>query len=94
MDFDILSGGIFFTHAIGRANDWILERPNEDSGSGVFLRLDNATTRTTLEIIEQFADVEDEQRSSTRPVKRYDWRGTATTSRSHDLRQKECWHPS
>ena len=58
--FDILSGGVFLAHELGRQEDWILERPAQDSGTAVFLRLDNDTPRTTREVFDQFTGGEDE----------------------------------
>ena len=58
--FDILSGSVFFTHAFGREEDWILERPTQDAGTAVFMRLDSHASRTTLEIFDQFTGGEDE----------------------------------
>ena len=58
--FDILSGGVFLAHELGRQEDWILERPAQDSGTAVFLRLDNETPRTTREVFDRFTGGEDE----------------------------------
>ena len=52
--FDIQSGGVFFTHQFGREADWILERPAQNAGTAVFLRLDSGTSRTTQEIFDEF----------------------------------------
>lgn len=58
--FDILSGGVFLSHEFGRQEDWILERPAQDGGTAVFLRLDNDTPRTTREVFDQFTGGENE----------------------------------
>ncbi len=53
--FDILSGGVFFAHKFGAAEDWILERGKFQSGTTVWMKLDNHTARTTKKIFNQFA---------------------------------------
>ena len=58
--FDILSGGVFLAHEFGRQEDWMLERPAQDAGTAVLLRLDNDTPRTTREVFDQFTGSEDE----------------------------------
>ena len=58
--FDILSGGVFLAHEFRRQEDWMLERPAQDAGTAVFLRLDNDTPRTTREVFDQFTGGEDE----------------------------------
>ncbi len=52
--FEILSGAVFFSHEIAKAEDWLLERPKSFDGTAVFMRLDNSTSRTTREIFDQF----------------------------------------
>ena len=52
--FEILSGGVFFSHEIDQEEDWLLERPKSLDGTAVFMRLDNETSRTTREIYDQF----------------------------------------
>ncbi len=58
--FDILSDGVFLAHEFGRQEDWMLERPAQDSGTAVFLRLDNDTPRTTREVFDRFTGGDDE----------------------------------
>ena len=53
--FDILSGGVFFTHTFGSEEDWILERPAEESGTAVFMKLNNHSSRTAKSIFQQFS---------------------------------------
>jgi anti-sigma regulatory factor (Ser/Thr protein kinase) len=68
--FDILSGGVFFTHTYGSEEDWILERPREDSGTAVFMKLNNHSSRTCKAIFEQYSSGEDYGFTKTRvPVK-------------------------
>lgn len=51
--FDILSGGVFFTHKFGDQNDWMLEREKFDSGTLVWMKLNNHTSRTTTKVFGQ-----------------------------------------
>lgn len=53
-DFDILSGGVFFTHTYGEAEDWILERDKFESGTTVWMKIDNHTSRTTNKVFNKF----------------------------------------
>lgn len=53
--FDILSGGIFLTHTFGKEEDWILERDRFKSGTTIFLKLSNHTSRTLKRIFDQYA---------------------------------------
>jgi len=56
--FNILSGGVYFTHSYGDPEDWILE--NQDSpGTAVFMKLHNHTSRTTKTVFDQFSGGED-----------------------------------
>ena len=52
--FDILSGGIFFTHKF-EADDWILERDQFRDGTSVWMKLNNHTSRTTTRIFNQYS---------------------------------------
>jgi anti-sigma regulatory factor (Ser/Thr protein kinase) len=56
--FDILSGGVYFTHKFGSLEDWILEREAR-SGTAVFMDLHNHTSRTTKIIFDQFSSGDD-----------------------------------
>jgi anti-sigma regulatory factor (Ser/Thr protein kinase) len=53
--FDILSGGVFFTHAFGAGEDWILERPESTDGTSVFMKLNNHSARTDKQIFDQYS---------------------------------------
>ena len=57
--FDILSGGVYFSHKFGDAEDWIAERNNASSGTWVWMRLNNHTARTTKEIFDRFSSGDD-----------------------------------
>jgi anti-sigma regulatory factor (Ser/Thr protein kinase) len=52
--FDILSGGVFFTHKFEDNTDWILEREKSGSGTYVWMKLNNHTSRTTSKIFHQY----------------------------------------
>jgi len=57
--FDILSGGVSFSHAEGDANDWIRDNPHYRNGTTVWMRLPNQTTRTTKKIFDEYVSGED-----------------------------------
>ena len=57
--FDILSGGVFFTHAFGQDEDWILERPESTDGTTVFMKLSNHSARTDKQVFDQFSSGDD-----------------------------------
>jgi uncharacterized protein (DUF1330 family) len=52
--FDIISGGVYYSHTFGEPEDWILEK-NFRSGTSVWLKLDNKSTRSEKEIIDQYS---------------------------------------
>ena len=52
--FDILSGGVYFSHKLGDAEDWILERARPESGTVVWMELNNHTSRTLKKVFDQF----------------------------------------
>jgi anti-sigma regulatory factor (Ser/Thr protein kinase) len=52
--FDILSGGVSFSHTFGDAEDWILERARSESGTVVWMELHNHTSRTINKVFGQF----------------------------------------
>ncbi|MDP1717079.1 MAG: DUF4325 domain-containing protein [Burkholderiales bacterium] len=53
--FDILSGGVFFSHEFGDPRDWILERDTAHGGTTVWMKIHNHTARTTRKIFDQFS---------------------------------------
>jgi len=57
--FDILSGGVFFTHEFGNENDWILEREKFETGTNVWMEINNHTARTTKKIFDQYSSGDD-----------------------------------
>lgn len=64
--FDILSGGVFFSHKFGESEDWILEAKSA-IGTGVWMKLNNHTSRTTKKIFDSFSS-DDEDYGFTKTV--------------------------
>jgi anti-sigma regulatory factor (Ser/Thr protein kinase) len=59
-EFDILSASVYFSHEFGENWDWIAERRKpEDSGTTVFLKLNNHTARTLKKVFDQYASGDD-----------------------------------
>lgn len=52
--FDILSGGVFYTHEFAKPEDWLSERQNPQNGTAIFMKLGNHTARTTKKIFDQY----------------------------------------
>jgi anti-sigma regulatory factor (Ser/Thr protein kinase) len=57
--FDILSGGVYFSHLFGDAEDWILERAEFKSGTSVWMKVDNHTARREERIFDQYSGGDD-----------------------------------
>jgi hypothetical protein len=53
-EFQILSGGTYFSHEYGEKEDWILERDKFKSGTSVWMKLNNHTSRTSKKIFSKF----------------------------------------
>lgn len=53
--FDILSGGVYFGHAFDNEEDWIIERHKSDSGTTIFLKINNDSDRTVRMISEKYS---------------------------------------
>jgi anti-sigma regulatory factor (Ser/Thr protein kinase) len=54
-DFQILSGGVYFSHEFSKKEDWILKRKQAENGTHVFMNLNNHTSRTARKVFDQFA---------------------------------------
>lgn len=52
--FEILSGGVFFSHEIGKEKDWLIQQPPQHKGTAVFMRLNNHTSRTIRKVFDEF----------------------------------------
>ena len=57
--FDILSGGVYFSHKFGDAEDWVLEGDEFSDGTSVWMLLNNHTSRTTKKIFDQYTSGDD-----------------------------------
>ena len=57
--FDILSGGVYFTHQFGDEKDWTLEREKFRTGTSVWMEINNHTARTTKKIFDQYSSGDD-----------------------------------
>ncbi len=58
-EFAILSGGVYFSHEFGDAEDWILERGRDLGETSVFMNLKDGATRTAKEVFDQFTSGDD-----------------------------------
>lgn len=57
--FDILSGNVFFTHQFGDDEDWILENNDFSTGTSVWMKIHNHTSRTIKKIFDQYTSGDD-----------------------------------
>ncbi|CAG9230799.1 Histidine kinase [Paraburkholderia tropica] len=57
--FEILSGGLYFSHERDKPEDWLLERSRAHSGTAVFMELNNHTARTTRKVFDEFTESDD-----------------------------------
>ncbi len=57
--FEILSGGVYFSHEHKKPEDWIVERQLPDRGTAVFMQLANNSARTVKKVFDQYAVGED-----------------------------------
>jgi anti-sigma regulatory factor (Ser/Thr protein kinase) len=58
-DFEILSGNVHFSHTHDEVEEWILENQRFQSGTGVFMKLNNNSSRTIKQIFDSFTSDED-----------------------------------
>lgn len=58
-DFDILSGGVFFSHEFNEKEDWILQPSSATTGTLVVMRLHNHTARSTKKVFDKFTTDDD-----------------------------------
>ena len=72
--FDILSGGVYYSHKIGETNDWILENELGSNGTLVWMSLSNHTARTSKKVFNEFTSDDFSFTKTVVPVKlaRYD----------------------
>ncbi len=57
--FDIVSGGLSFSHTNGDANDWLRDNPLYQKGTTVWMQLRSRTSRTTKEVFDAYVSGED-----------------------------------
>lgn len=57
--YDILSGGVYFSHEFGHHEDWIIERDQFENGTAVWMKLNNHTSRTSKKIFDQYTSGDD-----------------------------------
>jgi len=53
-NFTIVSGNVYFSHSHNEIEDWILENQKLISGTSIFMKIKNKTTRTVKEIFDNF----------------------------------------
>ncbi len=58
-DFEILSDGTYFSHKFEEKEDWILERDKFSTGTAVWMKLNNHTSRTAKKIFDKFTSGDD-----------------------------------
>jgi anti-sigma regulatory factor (Ser/Thr protein kinase) len=58
-EFQILSGGVYFSHKFGDQVDWILERSKYESGTAVWMKINNHTARSTRKVFDQYSSEDD-----------------------------------
>lgn len=52
--FEIISGGVYFSHEFGEPEDWLLERAVPGAGTAVLMKLHNHTARTAKKIFDKY----------------------------------------
>ena len=57
--FDILSGGVFFTHKFGNDMDWLLEMEQFRHGTSVWMEINNHSSRTEAKIFDRYSTGDD-----------------------------------
>ena len=55
-EFQILSGGVYFSHEFGAQEDWILEPHSFASGTNVWMKLGNHAARSTRKVFARFTE--------------------------------------
>lgn len=58
-EFAILSGGVYFSHAYDKPEDWIIEQNNPVKGTTVFMRLSNNSSRKAKAIFDEYTTGDD-----------------------------------
>lgn len=86
--FDILSGGLYYTHKFGDAEGWLTGQSQANTGTVVWLKLNNHTSRTSTKIFKQFSSGPDDYRFTKTivPVKLAQYGNERLVSRSQAKR--------
>lgn len=86
--YEILSGGIYFSHKFDEPEDWLLERNEFKNGTSVWMKLHNHTARVMKKIFDQYANEEDDYRfnKTVVPVKLAQYGNDMLISRSQAKR--------
>ena len=58
-NFRIISSGTHFSHQFGDEEDWVFEAQKPSTGTSVFMRLNNHTSRTTKKVFSEFSSGDD-----------------------------------
>ena len=58
-DFAILSGNVYFSHARNEVEDWIMQSQKYQTGTIVWMKLSNNSSRTIKQVFDNFAADED-----------------------------------
>lgn len=58
-EFAILSGDVYFSHALNEVEDWIHQSQSLGSSTAVFMKLNNNTQRTTSQVLDAFSSGDD-----------------------------------
>ena len=85
--FTILSGGTYYSHHVQNDEDWILENQVYQNGTGIFMTLNNNTSKNRKKIFDTFTSKEDYGFTKTVvPVKLVQYGDEALVSRSQAKR--------
>ena len=58
-EYAILSGDVYFSHEYNKPEDWIIERQNPSSGTTVFMKMSNNSSRKIKSIFDEYASGDD-----------------------------------
>lgn len=58
-DYDIVSGGVHFSHQFDQEEDWLFDIDPFKRGTVIIMRLKNQSSRTSKEIFDQYTSAED-----------------------------------
>jgi len=58
-EYAILSGGVYFSHQFHKPEDWILERQTPKSGTSVFMKISNVSSRTLKSVFDGYVSGDD-----------------------------------